>query len=156
MLPQTEHLLFQNPGGNNRLCSEKQHKVFILVAMYLMYYLSEHGDRIYTMKVRFSSLRSSCIACNTGRINHCFSCSYNHYHDLFHGRIYASTPYPLFAPNPSTHYRSSSLQKHAPDGTPTQSAHPARFSPDDKFSRERITTKKRFGLLPTQQPPVEY
>ncbi len=47
------------------------------------------------------------------------------------------------------------LQKIAPDGTPTRSAHPARFSPDDKFSRERITCKKRFGLLPTQQPPPE-
>lgn len=28
----------------------------------------------------------------------------------------------------------------------------ARFSPDDKFSKQRITLKKRFGLLPTQQP----
>lgn len=48
------------------------------------------------------------------------------------------------------------LQKSAPDGTPTQSAHPARFSPDDKFSRERTTTKRRFNLLPTQHPPMEY
>lgn len=49
------------------------------------------------------------------------------------------------------------LQKIAPtDGTSTQSAHPARFSPDDKFSRERVTIKKRFGILPTQQSPVEY
>lgn len=47
------------------------------------------------------------------------------------------------------------LSKIAPDGTPTLSAHPARFSPDDKFSRERITVKKRFGLLPTQQPAPE-
>jgi len=46
-------------------------------------------------------------------------------------------------------------QKTAPDGTPTQSAHPARFSPDDKFSRERIVVKKRFNLLPTQKPPPE-
>lgn len=44
------------------------------------------------------------------------------------------------------------LKKTAPDGTPTMSAHPARFSPDDKFSKERITTKRRFNLLPTQQP----
>ena len=28
----------------------------------------------------------------------------------------------------------------------------ARFSPDDKFSRQRLTLKKRFGLLLTQQP----
>jgi len=39
---------------------------------------------------------------------------------------------------------------------PTLSAHPARFSPDDKFSKERITCKKRFGLLPTQQEGKKY
>ena len=31
------------------------------------------------------------------------------------------------------------------------SAHPARFSPDDKFSAQRLACKKRFGLLPTQK-----
>jgi|TARA_B100000003_G_scaffold203207_2_gene213444 H/ACA ribonucleoprotein complex subunit 3 len=46
-------------------------------------------------------------------------------------------------------------QKTAPDGTPTQSAHPARFSPDDKFSKQRVALKKRFNLLPTQQKEVE-
>lgn len=34
------------------------------------------------------------------------------------------------------------------NGQPTVSAHPARFSPDDKFSEERLILKKRFGLLP--------
>jgi H/ACA ribonucleoprotein complex subunit 3 len=43
------------------------------------------------------------------------------------------------------------LLKVAPNGEATKSAHPARFSPDDKFSRHRITLKKRFNLLPTQQ-----
>lgn len=33
----------------------------------------------------------------------------------------------------------------------TKSAHPARFSPDDKYSRHRVTLKKRYGLLMTQQ-----
>ncbi|KIZ04253.1 H/ACA ribonucleoprotein complex subunit 3 [Monoraphidium neglectum] len=47
------------------------------------------------------------------------------------------------------------LKKVGPDGTPTKSAHPARFSPDDKFSRERVTLKKRFGILPTQLPAPE-
>jgi len=47
------------------------------------------------------------------------------------------------------------LQKAAPDGKPTLSAHPARFSPDDKFSRERLVCKKRFNLLPTQQAPLQ-
>jgi len=28
----------------------------------------------------------------------------------------------------------------------------ARFSPDDKFSRHRVTIKKRFGVLLTQTP----
>ncbi len=46
-------------------------------------------------------------------------------------------------------------QKLDPQGNPTKSAHPARFSPDDKFSRERITLKKRFNILPTQQAPLE-
>jgi hypothetical protein len=43
------------------------------------------------------------------------------------------------------------VQKYVGD-TPTHSAHPARFSPDDKFSRERVECKRRFNLLPTQQP----
>jgi H/ACA ribonucleoprotein complex subunit 3 len=36
------------------------------------------------------------------------------------------------------------------DGVVTKSAHPARFSPDDKYSRHRVVLKKRFGLLITQ------
>jgi H/ACA ribonucleoprotein complex subunit 3 len=30
--------------------------------------------------------------------------------------------------------------------------HTARFSPDDKFSAQRVACKKRFGIHPTQQP----
>ncbi|XP_069489797.1 H/ACA ribonucleoprotein complex subunit 3 [Ambystoma mexicanum] len=44
------------------------------------------------------------------------------------------------------------LSKTDPNGSPTSSAHPARFSPDDKYSRQRVAIKKRFGLLLTQQP----
>ncbi|ROT38873.1 H/ACA ribonucleo protein complex subunit 3 [Sodiomyces alkalinus F11] len=43
------------------------------------------------------------------------------------------------------------LRKVTPDGKVTKSAHPARFSPDDKWSRQRVTLKRRFGLLLTQQ-----
>lgn len=70
-----------------------------------------------------------------------------------------------------------------PNGKPTLSAHPgklliclycanalrktitkglisnvfaARFSVEDKYSRERITMKRRFGLLLTQQPQPSY
>eukprot|EP00218_Dolichomastix_sp_CCMP3274_P011110 CAMPEP_0170142964 /NCGR_PEP_ID=MMETSP0033_2-20121228/9299_1 /TAXON_ID=195969 /ORGANISM="Dolichomastix tenuilepis, Strain CCMP3274" /LENGTH=64 /DNA_ID=CAMNT_0010379375 /DNA_START=18 /DNA_END=212 /DNA_ORIENTATION=- len=48
-----------------------------------------------------------------------------------------------------------SLKKVAPDGSATRSAHPARFSPDDQFSKHRIALKKRFNILPTQQEPIE-
>ena len=43
------------------------------------------------------------------------------------------------------------LKKATPAGRPTESAHPARFSPDDKFSKQRIACKKRFNQLLTQQ-----
>ena len=48
------------------------------------------------------------------------------------------------------------MAKTDPQGNPTFSAHPARFSPEDKYSRQRITIKKRFNLLPTQGPAQEY
>jgi H/ACA ribonucleoprotein complex subunit 3 len=32
-------------------------------------------------------------------------------------------------------------------GNQTFTAHPARFSPDDKFSAQRVACKRRFGLL---------
>eukprot|EP00419_Tripos_fusus_P002850 CAMPEP_0172697702 /NCGR_PEP_ID=MMETSP1074-20121228/28950_1 /TAXON_ID=2916 /ORGANISM="Ceratium fusus, Strain PA161109" /LENGTH=72 /DNA_ID=CAMNT_0013518639 /DNA_START=64 /DNA_END=282 /DNA_ORIENTATION=- len=38
---------------------------------------------------------------------------------------------------------------------PTFSAHPARFSPDDKYSDQRIKCKRRFGELKTQKQPEE-
>ncbi|XP_027082956.1 H/ACA ribonucleoprotein complex subunit 3-like protein [Coffea eugenioides] len=47
-------------------------------------------------------------------------------------------------------------KKESPVGAITLSAHPARFSPDDKYSRQRVLLKKRFGLLPTQKPPPKY
>ena len=40
------------------------------------------------------------------------------------------------------------LAKLAPDGKPTHSAQPPRFSIDDKNSRERLLIKERFNLLP--------
>lgn len=43
------------------------------------------------------------------------------------------------------------LLKKTPEGEITKSAHPARFSPDDKYSRQRVTLKRRYGLLLTQQ-----
>ncbi|XP_045463990.1 H/ACA ribonucleoprotein complex subunit 3 [Harmonia axyridis] len=49
------------------------------------------------------------------------------------------------------------LEKTSPvDGKPTFSAHPARFSPEDKYSKQRVIIKTRFGLLKTQQPAPVY
>jgi len=45
------------------------------------------------------------------------------------------------------------LKKKTPDDEKiTESAHPARFSPDDKFSRHRIACKKRFGIYLPDSP----
>lgn len=44
------------------------------------------------------------------------------------------------------------LKKMNPDDKVTESAHPARFSPDDKFSRQRVACKKRFGLYLPDTP----
>lgn len=35
------------------------------------------------------------------------------------------------------------------EGKVTKSAHPARFSPDDKWSKHRVLLRKRFGRLPS-------
>ncbi|AEO56520.1 hypothetical protein MYCTH_115052 [Thermothelomyces thermophilus ATCC 42464] len=41
--------------------------------------------------------------------------------------------------------------KKVMDGKVTKSAHPARFSPDDKWSRHRIAICKRFAVLLAQK-----
>ncbi|CAG9816424.1 unnamed protein product [Phaedon cochleariae] len=48
------------------------------------------------------------------------------------------------------------LKKETPSGKPTLSAHPARFSPEDQYSEERIILKSRHKLLKTQQPEPAY
>jgi H/ACA ribonucleoprotein complex subunit 3 len=45
------------------------------------------------------------------------------------------------------------LAKVDPEGNATLSAHPARFSPDDPYSRERIAIKRRFKVLPADKRP---
>ncbi|KAJ2339738.1 snoRNP complex protein [Coemansia sp. RSA 2618] len=47
------------------------------------------------------------------------------------------------------------LKKTTASGEITKSAHPARFSPDDKYSRQRVLLKRRFGILPTQQSEIK-
>lgn len=61
-------------------------------------------------------------------------------------------PPPLTRQYPLIRFLVIHQQKATPEGQPTSSAHPARFSPDDKFSRHRVLVKKRFGVLLTQQP----
>ncbi|KAI1173462.1 putative ribosome biogenesis protein nop10 [Nemania sp. FL0916] len=56
----------------------------------------------------------------------------------------------MYTPDEESGKRIYTLKKVL-GGTVTKSAHPARFSPDDKWSRQRVTLKKRFGLLLTQQ-----
>lgn len=92
-----------------------------------MYYLGADGKRVYTLKVCFLPLG----------IYMCALC-------MRMAMLTLSTLRSCVSVN--------ALQKEDPSGKPTHSAHPARFSPDDKFSKERIITKKRFGLLPTQTP----
>lgn len=102
--------------------------------MFLQYYLNEDGERVYTLKVRRGEA-GECV-CGGG------------------GAIGAGPPEE--DPGPVAGVLSSvSLfleQKFDPLGQQTCSAHPARFSPDDKYSRHRITIKKRFKVLMTQQP----
>lgn len=45
------------------------------------------------------------------------------------------------------------LKKVTEEGEITKSAHPARFSPDDQYSRQRVTLKKRYNLIPTRETP---
>lgn len=46
------------------------------------------------------------------------------------------------------------LKKTDPEGNATLSAHPARFSPDDIYSRHRITIKRRHGILIADKKPA--
>ncbi|CAH8439768.1 unnamed protein product [Schistosoma intercalatum] len=48
------------------------------------------------------------------------------------------------------------LKSFDPENKPTFSAHPARFTPEDRYSRHRITLKSRFGILPSQGTPIVY
>jgi H/ACA ribonucleoprotein complex subunit 3 len=57
----------------------------------------------------------------------------------------------MMIPDPSDSSTRIYTLRKVIDGEVSKSAHPARFSPDDKYSRHRVTIKKRYGLLMTQQ-----
>jgi len=61
-----------------------------------------------------------------------------------------------FRKGPDGQYTLKKAVEHDGKMVPTVSAHPARFSPDDQYSKQRIEMKKRHKLLPTQQPPLTY
>ena len=43
------------------------------------------------------------------------------------------------------------IQMESPEGEFTLNAHPARFSPDDQYSGQRIKLKQKFNLLPNSK-----
>ena len=96
--------------------------------MHLMYYLDAKGGRVYTLKVSLDGTAP------------------NH-------RSHRSSPHAHMCATIVAFFFCCS-QKETPEGKPTESAHPARFSPDDKFSKQRLICKKRFGLLPTQKAQI--
>lgn len=115
-----------------------------LAKMYLMYTLNENGDRVYTLKVRESV------------------CKWIGYRRQWKQRKRWNDWWWIFDvkhilfPESVERKIEFYFQKQTEDGKPTISAHPARFSPEDKYSRQRIVIKKRFGLLLTQQPKPIY
>jgi H/ACA ribonucleoprotein complex subunit 3 len=96
--------------------------------MHLMYYLDEEGKRVYTLKVSHESLKYFWI---------CYPLKM-----LLTFLIICLVILFLFIV----------VQKETPDGRITESAHPARFSPDDKFSSQRVACKKRFGIYLPDTP----
>ncbi|RYN34338.1 hypothetical protein AA0121_g9528 [Alternaria tenuissima] len=62
-----------------------------------------------------------------------------------------NTMHLMYIPDPANPAKRIYTLKKVIDGEVSKSAHPARFSPDDKYSRHRVTIKKRYGLLLTQQ-----
>jgi H/ACA ribonucleoprotein complex subunit 3 len=48
--------------------------------------------------------------------------------------------------------RKYTFKFHDEEGNPTISAHPARFSKDDPYQKQRMKCKERFNLLLIQKP----
>ena len=112
--------------------------------MHLMYYLDAEGKRVYTLKASFlwtSVLSRGVVPRRLQRIRSTkYRSNQNHRYSLFLTISY------------SFYHLPTTPQKETPNGKITESAHPARFSPDDKFSRQRISCKKRFGIYLPQTP----
>ena len=144
-----------------KLCSAEIRCFFyIIIIMYLMYYLNEDGKRVYTLKVRKLYIYHIVLSVSISRKSSVlsrlfFSLCWNTQRNTILISIENSSsrnspPAALFL------FPLRIEQKTGPDGKPTLLAHPARFSPDDKFSKQRVACKKRFGLLLTQQPEKQF
>ncbi|WVZ07534.1 hypothetical protein V8G54_020880 [Vigna mungo] len=144
------------------------------VIMYLQFYINENGDKVYTTKVERVAARASYTIC-ASRYFALFTTVFDLYMQSsfkficeigfknFLGCVVIATisvkfireigmllvlvPDLCFLFVPFSPFGLFSLE---------DSWLCARFSPDDKFSSQRVTLKKRFGLLPTQQPPPKY
>ena len=107
--------------------------IVLLAEMHLMYTLDAAGNRVYTMKVNYRLVTVTPFYDEGSNYLHHYYCILSNTQLIIDG-----------------------FQKEDLVGKPTTSAYPVRFSPDDKFTRERIICKKRFNVLPTQGPPKEY
>lgn len=114
--------------------------------MHLMYYLDKNGKRVYTLEVEH--FRWVCQLMSPLTLV------------LFSPQKIGPDGKPTNSAHPGEWYRwsrdptdNNSVVWTIPATSNLQLSNlpVARFSPDDKFSRQRVILKKRFGLLPTQQ-----
>lgn len=114
--------------------------------MHLMYYLDKNGKRVYTLEVE--QFRWVCQLMSPLTLV------------LFSPQKIGPDGKPTNSAHPGEWYRwsrdptdNNSVVWTIPATSNLQLSNlpVARFSPDDKFSRQRVILKKRFGLLPTQQ-----
>ena len=135
--------------------------------MHLMYYTAETGRRVYTLK-------KTAPDGSPTRSAHPGACSATAREAgasadggaavsprVFVGRIGCAgqagdlrPPMPAQSPHrcPLNRVHRCPLNRAAALPSPLPAA---RFSPDDKFSRHRVTIKKRYGLLLTQGTPLD-
>lgn len=110
-------------------------------AMHLMYYMDADGKRVYTLTKAHGDEGKPTTSAHPGAPPR------------------DPAPFPPTVPararavvRTPARPRPDSPSIAPPFSHPPRSPFAARFSPDDKFSSQRIACKKRFGLLLTQQP----
>ena len=109
--------------------------------MYLMYYLNDEGERVYTLKV---ILLSSIYQIWT-QFNKTKRFFWNQHVDPKGKPTFSAHPGIVFCCNFLLVLYFKNFWMFL-----------ARFSPEDKYSQHRLIIKKRFNLLPTQKASVVY